>query len=258
MSESNIGLYVVLGVVVAFAGVGMFMTFQNNAASQVVYVQEGLGARQAGPAVSYLPRLASAPFRIFGRGITGADVTQVGNSTVNFTQTIDLAMTKNTITCTAQLTQGATSAFLNTCNDNGGSGSPNPNSGGTIVCDSGTNKTNSTQIAACDGGFFLTNNGVSGKLSAFLNASSGPVNSVKTYVYNYTGCTANCTVALSSSPVTLNSTDQTLCNTFISGGSVCQCMTIGITSAANVLSAKSGTPVTFRKQDTVTTPATAC
>ena len=171
---------------------------------------------------------------------------------------IELLMEKSIITCTAELNSGASSAVLNTCNDNGGAGSPNPNSGGSIVCDGGTAKDSASNISVCDGGFSVFNDGLEGKFQTNLTNSSGPVDSLYTYIYNHTGCTSSCSLATPASPLTLNSTVQTACNNFTSSGRMCQCLTLEITSAQNIISAKTGTPVTLMVQDSITTPAVSC
>ena len=169
-----------------------------------------------------------------------------------------LTLEKAVVTCNAQVNQSATSAVLNTCNDNGGSGSPNPNAGGTITCDDGTGKSDAANVSTCAGGFKLQNDGLPVKLSAKLLSSSGPIDSLSTYLYNISGCAGSCNLVPSSSPLALTGSDQTLCNTFSSGGELCQCMTVQISSPVNVLAAKAGVPIVFKKQDSVTTPSVSC
>lgn len=244
-------MFAVLAIVALFAAAGVFFTLSNDGPS-VVYVQSGASeAVSAAPARASVPaRILTAPFRVLGKGITGAAEVQIGNATTNFTNVTDLVMNKSIISCSASLDSGSVTAYLNTCNDNGSIGGT-PNSGGTITCDGGTNAT--ADPATCDGGFQLTNAGRNATLVAKLNASSGPVDNINTYLVDINGCNSTNTVASPGSLVTLNSTDQTLCTTMVGNGAVCQCMALDINSPSNMASAKSGTPVTFRKQDTLTT-----
>ncbi len=251
------GMYGILALVAVFAAAGIFLAVSNDG-PQVVYVETGAQAAAQVPVQASIPaRIMSAPFRVLGRGITGAVEYQVGNATTNFTSTIDLIMNKSVIGCSAQITSGASSAYLNTCNDNGGSGGT-PTSGGTITCDGGTDKSDAANISTCDGGFLLTNNGIEAKLNAQLNESSGPFNSLYTYIYNINGCNASCSVADPGSLVTLSGSDQSLCDNMTSAGAVCQCIGISITSLPNLAAAKAGTPITFKKRDTLATPASVC
>ena len=255
MNEQT-GVYGIVGLIAVFAAAGVFLTL-NAPDSQVVVLE---GARFIPSVSPQIPSsMAFRPFSVVGKSITGAATFYEGNATVNLNTTIDLFMNKSTITCSAELTTDASSAVLNTCNDNGGGGSAT--SGGAIYCDSGTSKLTLTNISACDGGFLVTNEGVGGQLRATLLAnSSGPFNTISTYMYtNFTpSCSSSCNNATAASPNTLSSTAGVLCGNFTSTSAVCQCLKISITSFANIASAKSGTPILFTKNDTIVTPAQSC
>jgi len=254
--NEHVGVYGIVGLIAVFAAAGVFLTL-NAPDSNVVVVENTRLIPSVSPSLSS-PGLLSRPFIIVGRGITGAAVannSDVGTGNVTFNATTDLNMNKSTITCIAELDVGATSAVLNTCNDNGGGGTAT--SGGAIACDGNTSKSVLANISTCDGGFYLANEGRHATLKATVSGS-GPYDAIKTYLYNTsTSCNATTSCATAAAPVTLTGAQAVLCKNLTSSSTACQCMKIEITAYSNVVSAKAGTPISFQKNDTLVTPVEA-
>lgn len=200
--------------------------------------------------------------------MTGAHTYAEANGSVSLNTTIDLVLNNTNnpgIVCTAAVDQGATSVFLNTCNDGGGAGG-SANVGlqqnVSLFCDGVDGATGpftnaSNAPLTCTGGFLLTNMGVSGELNATLVSLSNADN-LYSYLYNATtdGCACQQVIASTAEASReITASTRRLCGNLTTRGAVCQCVGIKVTNNVKVAALKAGTPISFIKNDTLSAPA---